>query len=619
MIDNLNVFPTAIEPTEQVADLVNSFELKPNSRGVNHMYFNEDDGVVRGGREHSGKLHHVKRSDVGEVFGYVYGTDFDTAADMYLAEWGLEPQVPSTASDTIDNTIPRVGKHFKKDEKPSVITADMVTENVRPSSGKHFKKEIVAIDEAKTVPESAVQEAQILPLDESRRKPKTKHEISRFRKLGAVALTALAAVAGLAVVNRHNSGPLLGMANAAATETSTTHPNNTTTSTAEGTSTTSSTSTTSTTEVRNTAGQEVAYDIALEGSCSPYNAEMAAQAAAGNFKAFGDFKTVQAAFLEQHPGFDANFTAGARQRIPYLFDGLKLGPNATMADATASPDFMQGILLEPLSNVANTYCDAEGNVHFYTDTVLAAGTGVGGLEITSMQESNGVMVAVLSNGEVMPVPADALVASVEKLDGTQATLLITNKLGLETTFVDAQGVSHKVFIGCDNILNKIIPEIPEVTEAPTSTTSSTTSTTSTTVAKPKRHHHKPAPTVPSTSTTTTPLRLPSFPYIPPEVVVTVPTTEASTTTTSTSTTSTTEAPTSTTSSTTSTTEQPKDGDENNTPGANKTPVTADPSTGPSVTTSTEAPVPTSSTLPSTGSRSTTGGSATGGQSETNND
>lgn len=278
---------------------------------------------------------------------------------------------------------------------------------------------------------------------------------------------------------------------------------------ADGTASTSSTTeavkpTTSTSEVKNAKGQEAAYDIALQGSCSPYNAEMAAKARVGNFTAFGDFKDVQASFLKQHPDFNTNFTNGARARVPYLFSGLKLDQKSTMADASTNADFAQGSLVNALPNVANTYCDAQGNVNFYTDTVLEAGTGVGGIQITSLQESNGVTVAVLSTGEKVELPANALVADVQKLDGNQIKMLVTNKLGLKTKWTDAKGVSRDVFIGCDNILNKI-PAVPQKTipTTPEITSTSTPNKTTTTTVPKQSTTSSTTTTVPGSTTTTT--------------------------------------------------------------------------------------------------------------------
>lgn len=171
-----------------------------------------------------------------------------------------ELETVSTLNTAEDAVIPRVGKHFKKNEAPLVITADEFENTTRPF-GKHYEKretietsevEILrflatedetrplrrahgfrteAADEAEVVDSEQV--AQIFDFNEARRKPR----ISRLHKIGGVALAAVAGIASLAFLNRHNSNPFLISANAA--ETSTTTPN---------TSTSTSSSTTSTTE-----------------------------------------------------------------------------------------------------------------------------------------------------------------------------------------------------------------------------------------------------------------------------------------------------------------------------------------------------------------------------------
>jgi len=321
-----------------------------------------------------------------------------------------------------------------------------------------------------------------------------------------------------------------------------------------------------------TAGDVASYDPAGHGSCSPYNREMGRQAQEGKFMPFGDFKDVQSRFLRDHSEFNANFTAGARQRLPYLFEGLGLDKDATMAEATANDHYAQGTLVNALGDVQNTFCDAKGTVHNYAQTVLEPGTGVGGIQIKETVVENGKTFVVLSNDKKIELPATALVGKVQLLDGTEVDMLITNKLGVKvplrnpdgTQMTDKEGNLIFVLVGCDNELTKIIITPPRTTV--TSTPGTSTSVPGTTVTTGS------TTTTPSTSTSTS---------------TTTPSTSTSTTTPSTSTsTSTTSTSTSTTRPTTSTsTSIPSKHDDGEKPGdgtdASQDPGTHDvPGTGP---------------------------------------
>lgn len=272
----------------------------------------------------------------------------------------------------------------------------------------------------------------------------------------------------------------------------------------------------STTEVSTTAAEapedpiEPAYDIAAQGSCSPYTRQNAIDAANGKFTPFGDFLVVQTDYLNQHPKFNDKFSEGARQRVPYLYQGLKLDKEATMADVTAHEDYKQGVTVEQVKDVQNTYCDEQGNVLDYQQVTLETGTGVAGIEITDRIERDGKTFLKLDNGEEIEQTDAMLIGKVKLLDGEEVEMLITNKLGLKAK-ANIKGEEVEVLVGCDNVLTQLPPRPdrvpttqPQTTTAPSTTVPGTTPTTNeTTTTLPDTTTTLPNTTTTQPNTTTT--------------------------------------------------------------------------------------------------------------------
>jgi len=247
-------------------------------------------------------------------------------------------------------------------------------------------------------------------------------------------------------------------------------------------------------------GTEFAYHIAGQGSCSPYTRADGRRVASGEFAPEIDLVDVESKFLEDNPGFAANYGKTSEPRIGYLFDALKLDRPSEQPDKAA--ELMRSVFEDefyvtaPLANdtlIQNTFCDEEGNVKNYRVVALEAGTYVGGVMIERQYSApDGQTVTELKNGQTVILPNTALIADVKLEDGTAARMLATHKAGVNSD------KDFEAEVACLNVITVVPPsEQPPATVPPeiTPTTEQPTPTTK----PPKR----PQPTTTTAGVTTT--------------------------------------------------------------------------------------------------------------------
>jgi hypothetical protein len=141
---------------------------------------------------------------------------------------------------------------------------------------------------------------------------------------------------------------------------------------------TSSTPTTQTQGENMDDGKEQDYGIAGNGSCSPFDRAYGERAARGEINPVPtiDIEDVESKFFQDNREFAKNAALTSEDEIGSIYDVLNIQrpsksehPDQAIIDLVSNERYTTVKLQKDLL-VDNTYCDDQGNVHFYRRVVL---------------------------------------------------------------------------------------------------------------------------------------------------------------------------------------------------------------------------------------------------------